>query len=324
MHLDILSAMALLLRESDVQHLIQMEPILAAVESAMRDLGLGKAENQPRRRVQPPGCSLSVMFAAYPEAGFFGLKSYSVAAGQARFLVILYELDGRIAALIEADLLGAYRTGAATGVAARTLLSPGLKQVAVIGTGWQAATQVHAIRSAIQVGELRVFSRSADRRQAFASEAAEWIGVNVVAADSAEAAVRDADLVVTMTTSEQPVIDSQWVKDGALVVGAGSNFSNRAELPADLFARCAAVVVDQLETARLESGDLIHAEQAGSFSWDRALELGPVLAGRAQVPRGQTMVFESHGLALWDVAAGAVILQRARRNRVGEEIPLFD
>jgi ornithine cyclodeaminase/alanine dehydrogenase-like protein (mu-crystallin family) len=315
--------MALLLREADVQSVIQMEPIVAAVEAAMRDLGNGKAQNQPRRRVQPPGGSLSVMFASHPGAGFCGLKSYSVVDGKARFLVVLYELDGRVSALIEANLLGAYRTGAATAVAARNLLPPGPKQVAVIGTGWQATTQVHAIRTALEVVELRVFSRDPERRRMFATEASEWMDIRVLAADTAEAAVRGADLVVTMTTSAAPVLEAAWVKPGALVVGAGSNLPARAEVPPDVVGACSLIVVDQMETARLESGDLIQAERAGAFSWDRAVELGAVLADKVSVPRGETMLFESHGLALWDVAAGAVVLERARRRRVGDEVDLL-
>jgi ornithine cyclodeaminase/alanine dehydrogenase-like protein (mu-crystallin family) len=321
-HLDILSAMALLLREGDVQSLIQMEAIIPAVDAAMRDLANGIAQNQPRRRVHPPNGSLSVMFASHPSAGFTGVKSYSVAGGKARFLVTLYDLEGNVAALIEADLMGAYRTGAATAVAARALLPAGPKQVAVIGTGWQAATQLHALRSGIKVAELQVYGRDAERRASFAAEAAEWLDLPATAAGSVEQAVAGADLVVTMTTSATPVLEAEWIKPGALVVGAGSNFANRAELPPDLVERAGLVVVDQLETARLESGDLLQAIQAGSFEWSRAVELGAVMIGAAETRPGETTIFESHGLALWDVAAGAVVLQRALRHRVGEEVRL--
>jgi alanine dehydrogenase len=314
MHLAILSAVALLLREADVERLVDMGTVMEAVEASLVALGTGKAENQPRRRLFPPGGVLNVMFASWPEIGLTGLKSYTVASGGARFLVILYDLEGAPQALIEADRLGAFRTGAATGVAARGLSPPGPKTVALFGTGWQARTQAQALRLALDIAELRVFGRDPEKRSRFAEE------FGGVPAPSAEAAVRDADVVVTMTTSAEPVLECAWVKPGAVVIGAGSNYPHRAELPADLVNSARAVIVDQRETARLESGDLL---QAG-YDVDRALELGAVLAGKAALPPGDgPVVAESHGLAIWDIAAGRTVLDAARREGLGEEIKLF-
>ena len=306
--------MALLLREADVGRLGDMSAVMDALEAAMTDLGNGEAQNQPRRRVFPPGGVLNVMFASWPGGGVSGLKAYTVGGGKARFLVVLYDLGGAPLALIEADRLGTFRTGAATGVAARRLAPPGPKTVAVIGAGWQARTQVAALRRALDIAELRVFSRTPERRERFAAE------VGGLAAASAEAAVRGADVVVTITNSASPVLEAGWVERGALVVGAGSNFPTRAELPAELVHAARAVVVDQLEAARLESGDLLCA----GYDLDRAVELGAVLAGKAALPDGEApLIFESHGLALWDVAAGKLVLDAARAQRVGEEVPLF-
>jgi alanine dehydrogenase len=306
--------MALLLREADVGRLADMSAVMDALEAAMTDLGNGEAQNQPRRRVFPPGGVLNVMFASWPGGGVSGLKAYTVAGGRARFLVVLYDLDGAPLALIEADRLGRFRTGAATGVAARRLAPPGLKTVAVIGAGWQARTQVAALRRALDIAELRVFSRTPEHRERFAAE------VGGLAAASAEAAVRDADVVVTITNSASPVLEAAWVEPGALVVGAGSNFPTRAELPPELVHTARAVVVDQLDAARLESGDLLCA----GYDLDRAVELGAFLAGKAALPDGEgPLIFESHGLALWDVAAGKLVLDAARAQSIGEEVALF-
>lgn len=306
--------MALLLREADVGRLGDMSAVMDALEAAMTDLGNGEAQNQPRRRVFPPGGVLNVMFASWPGGGVSGLKAYTVGGGKARFLVVLYDLGGAPLALIEADRLGTFRTGAATGVAARRLAPPGPKTVAVIGAGWQARTQVAALRRALDIAELRVFSRTPERRERFAAE------VGGLAAASAEAAVRGADVVVTITNSASPVLEAAWVEPGALVVGAGSNFPTRAELPAELVHAARAVVVDQLEAARLESGDLLCA----GYDLDRAVELGAVLAGKAALPDGEApLIFESHGLALWDVAAGKLVLDAARAQSIGEEVALF-
>jgi ornithine cyclodeaminase/alanine dehydrogenase-like protein (mu-crystallin family) len=290
----------------------------------MRELGEGKAQNEPRRRAFAPGALLNVMFAAYPGGGCMGLKAYSVSGGKARFLVTVFALDGTLSALIDADILGAYRTGAATAVAARALAPKGPVAVALIGSGHQARTQALALSRVLEISELRVFSRDQAHRESFAAERAAALGLKVVAAPSAEAAVRGAGVVVTMTTSTDPVLDAAWVAGPALVVGAGSNFANRSEIPAELVERAQTIVVDQLTTARLESGDLIAAHTAGKFDWERAVELGSVLAGgwKPPEPPGITL-FESHGLALWDLAAASTILPAAEAKGLGQVVEIF-
>lgn len=316
--------MTLVLREGDVQELIEMDDVIAAVEAAMKELGEGVAQNEPRRRAFAPGGLLNVMFASYPGGHCTGLKAYTVADGRARFLVLLFALDGSLQALIEADFMGSYRTGAATAVALKALGTTSPATVALIGTGWQAATQALAVSRVLEIKELRVFSRDYEKRSGFAREQEEFLGVKTVAAGSAELAVRGADVVITVTTSSSPVLDGAWIEPHATVVGAGSNFRNRAEIPADLVGRAGTIVVDQLAAAQLESGDLIAAKEAGLFDWDRAVELGAVVAGRWQKPAaGGITLFESHGLALWDLAAGSVVLAAAREHGLGEEVQLF-
>ncbi len=313
--------MTVILRESDVQDLIEMDDVIAAVENAMRELGEGEAQNEPRRRAFAPGGLLNVMFASYPGGRCTGLKAYTVSNGRVRFMVALFTLDGALDALVESDFMGAYRTGAATAVAARMLGAARPSTIALIGTGWQAATQALALSRVVEVEEMRVFSRNAERRAMFAEEQAEQLGIKTVDAPTAEAAVRGADVVVTCTTSHLPVIHGDWVEPHTLIAAVGSNFRNRAELPAELVERAQTVVVDQLATAELESGDLIQAAEAGKFDWRQAIELGAVVAGRWERPdRPGITLFESHGLALWDVAAASVVVQAARQRGAYEEI----
>jgi alanine dehydrogenase len=320
----ILPAVARILREADVERVLDMDAVIGAVTAAMRELAEGKAQNEPRRRAFAPGALLNVMFASYPGGDCMGLKVYSIAGGSVRFLVNVFGLDGSLRALIEADRMGAYRTGAASAVAAKALARPGAGVVALIGAGYQAERQALALSRVLQISELRVFSRDQARREAFAAERAATLGINVVAAPSAEAAVRAADVVIAMTTSSVPVLEADWVKSPALVIAAGSNFANRAELSPDLVARAQTIVVDQLATARIESGDLIQAHAAGKFEWERATELATVVAGgwKPADPPGIT-IFESHGLALWDMAAASVVLPAAIERGLGEEISLL-
>ncbi len=313
--------MALILRESDVQDLIEMDDVIDSVEAAMRELGEGEAQNVPRRRAFAPGGLLNGMFASYPGGKITGFKAYTVSDGRVRFLVAIFRLDGALEALIEADFMGAYRTGAATAVAARALADAGPSTVALIGTGWQASTQALALSKVLEISELRVFSRSPERRAVFAAEQEEQLGVHTVDSPTAEAAVRGADIVVTVTTSNTPVLEADWVEKHALVAAVGSNYRNRAEVPGELVARAQTVVVDQLEAAQLESGDLIQAREAGKFDWSEAVELGAVVAGRWERPeRPGITLFESHGMALWDLAAASVVVSAARRRGGYEEI----
>ena len=313
--------MALILRESDVQDLIEMDDVIESVEAAMRELGEGEAQNVPRRRAFAPGGLLNGMFASYPGGKITGFKAYTVSDGRVRFLVAIFRLDGALEALIEADFMGAYRTGAATAIAARALAGGGPSTVALIGTGWQASTQALALSKVLEISELRVFSRSPERRAVFAAEQEEQLGVRTVDSPTAEAAVRGADIVVTVTTSNKPVLEADWVEKHALVAAVGSNYRNRAEVPGELVARAQTVVVDQLEAAQLESGDLIQAHDSGKFDWSEAVELGAVVAGRWERPeRPGITLFESHGIALWDLAAASVVVSAARRRGGYEEI----
>ena len=178
--------MAVILREADVQSLIEMDEVIAAVQKSMKELGEGTAHNEPRRRAFVRGGLLNVMFASYPGGRCTGLKSYTVANGRVRFLVVTFELDGSLQALIEADFMGTYRTGAATAVAAKMLGTPKAAKVALIGAGWQAPTQALALSKVLDIKELRVFSRSAARREAFAREQADQLGIETSAAPSLE------------------------------------------------------------------------------------------------------------------------------------------
>ena len=320
----ILPAVTLILREADIRQVIDMDAVIGAVEKSMRELGEGTAQNEPRRRAFAPGGLLNVMFASFPGGGCTGLKAYTVAAGKVRFLVATFALDGSLQALIEADYMGSYRTGAASAVAAKALRPRKPVTVAIIGTGYQAARQALALSRVCEIRELRVFGRDPKRRAEFANERQASLGLHVVAAATAEAAVRGADIVVTMTTSAEPVLMAEWVEPHALVIAAGSNFPNRTEVPADLVGRATTVVADQMAAAQLESGDLIQAHAAGSFDWERATELGSVLAGKYRLPEepGITL-FESQGLAIWDLAAASVVLPAAREKGLGQEVDFF-
>jgi len=158
-------------------------------------------------------------------------------------------------------------------VAAKALRPKSPVIVAIIGTGYQAHTQVLALSRVCEIQELRAYGRDPHRRAAFVSGPSGGArlarrGLGISRSRGARRGHRgrhDDELAA--------VLEADWVAPHALVIAAGSNFPNRVEIPAELVARARSVVVDQLATARLESGDLIQAHAAGKFDWERATEL---------------------------------------------------
>jgi ornithine cyclodeaminase/alanine dehydrogenase len=271
----------------------------------------------PRRRFAVDGGSFAVMAAADRGLGVAGLKSYAVAGGRAEFVVCLFDLaDASLVATIAADRLGQVRTGAASGVAAKHLARPGAASLGLIGAGWQAESQLAAIRAAVpSIERVVVSSRTPERAAAFA----ERHGAEV-ADGPAEAGA--CDVVVTATSSRDPVLRGDWLSEGALVCAIGANVPTARELDSQVIARAALVCCDSLEDARLESGDLIEPVAAGQLDWLEVQELHSIVAG--ELPGRQrdddVIVFKSNGIAPWDVAAGAEALARARARGLGREL----
>jgi len=284
--------------ESDVQELLPIREAIRLMRLAFEALAQGRAINQPRRRlILESGSVLHSMAGAV--GNYFGTKFYSSNPRYgAHFYFFLY--DARTAqplAQMEANYLGQIRTGAASGYATDLLANPQAKTLAIIGSGFQARTQLAAIHAVRPIQNVRVWSRNEEKRRKFAEEC------SVTATDSAEEAVRGADIVVTATNSKDPVLESSWIGAGTLVNAMGSNVANRRELPIDLMERAGLVAVDSLEQARIEAGDLILAE-----SWKNVVELQSVKAHYD--PKGVT-IFKSIGVGVEDVAAGAFIYERA-------------
>lgn len=309
------------LTEEDVRLLLPMKDAVAAVRESFLALAGGGAENQPRRRLFiPAGSVLHQMSARF--GGYFGTKVYAtnVKRGALAFHVLLYEAaTAEPLALLEANALGQIRTGAATGVATQLLAVDGPVRVGMIGSGFQAWTQLEAVAAVREIAEARVWSRSEEKRSRFAKEAGRAFGISVKASASAEEAIGGAEVVVTATYAKDPVIEDGWVHPQALVNAAGSNQANRREVPADLVRRAALIAVDSLEQARIEAGDLLLAAPPESWGSMGVVEIGELMTGEFQRPQGVVM-FESLGLAVQDIAVAGIVYERARAAGAGREI----
>ncbi|MBX5464422.1 MAG: ornithine cyclodeaminase family protein [Clostridia bacterium] len=315
--------MAIYLTEREVTEILTMEDALQAVEEAFRAKAERRADHRSRERLRGDGTVLSVMPASLPDGGVMGLKAYASGGGGSQFVVLLFDArSAELLAVLEADRLGQMRTGAASGLATRLMARPEADQLAVLGAGWQARSQVEAVLAVRPIRMVRIYSPSADRRERMAAEVRERHGVEAVAEESAEAAVRGADVVVTATTAVDPVLLGRWLKPGAHVNAVGSNRADHAEVDAEALERAAVVAVDDLEQARREAGDFLRAFGPDGDGWKRVVELADILAGRASGrPSAEAVtLFESLGLGLEDVATAARVYRKATALGAGRRL----
>jgi alanine dehydrogenase len=312
-----LAAVPLYLREAEVDELLSPADAVSAVEACFERLGRGAVENRPRFRLRLDEGLLHVMAAADLELGVAGLKSYAGFRSGARFVVALFAADRpELIALVEADRLGQLRTGAASAVGAKYLAREGARTLGIIGTGWQAESQVACIRAALpQIERVVAYSRNEERLRDFCrrleAEPAEYNR------DAAE-----QDVVVTITNSRDPVLRGEWLHPGALVCAAGANRIEARELDNGVLERAAFVCCDSKEQARVEAGDLVEPVERGALDWLEVHELGAVVCGETpgRQQEEDIVVFKSLGIAAEDLAVGSLVLERARERGLGVEL----
>lgn len=298
---------------AEVQAVLDVPTTTDWLERALADLGERRAASTVRVRAEAPAGMASALAAAWPDGGVTGGKVYATKDGVFTFLVAVFDLDGRLLAVMEGDTLTRIRTAAGTGVAVRHLVSRPPEVVTVIGTGRQCRQHVELIRAELpDVTEVRVVGRRAGPRDAVVRAALE-AGLPAVGLADPAVAVRDAGLVITVTSAREPLFPADALAAGALVCALGATKHDQREIGADTVARAGPVVVDSLEGSRVECGDLIAAAKTGVFLWDDALELAEVVAHPDLVAGrddGAVVLFESQGMALQDVVAAAIVVDQ--------------
>ena len=298
--------MPLYVTEAEVAELLTPTDARAAVHASFERLARGVVDNPSRVRAELPGGVFAVMPCVDRELGYAGLKTYTWLPGGTPFLVVLFSIErAQLAAIVEADLLGQRRTAAASAVAAQLLAREEAATLGVIGYGRQAASHVVALREALpSLERVLVFGPNAERIAAFCTEH----GCEA-AEDYREAAA--CDVVVTATTSKDPVLRGEWLREGALVLAIGANDPKLRELDNVVLERATFVCTDSRAQAQDEAGDLIGPVGTGVLDWLEVYELQDVVTG--ELPgRGSDddiVLFKSNGLAAWDLAAAARVVE---------------
>jgi alanine dehydrogenase len=319
--------MPLLLTEADVKAILTMPLALELVEESFLRLASGTAVSHSRQRLRLAEKGfLHYMAASDSAGGYLGLKIYTVSSSGARFLVPLFSgHSGELVALIEANYLGQARTGAASGVATRAMARADARTAGIVGTGLQARTQLEAVALARKLERVRAFGRDPGRREIFARDMTARIGVPVTPVGSAEEAVRGADIVVTATTSTNPVVEGRWVESGAHINAIGVNFANKREIDSETVRRAEVIAVDSVEQSKIEAGDLILAFGDDLQRWTAVCELSDILSGKTtgRTNRDQITMFKSNGIAIEDIVVAGRIYELARERGMGRDVPMF-
>ena len=319
--------MTLHINEAEVRQLLTMPMAIAAVEEVSRKQAEGSVVFHPRRRFEFPDHGFFHYMAAMDTAaGYVAMKQYTYVKGKLCFLVPLYSVaTGELLALIEANTLGQLRTGAASGVATKYLARRLAKVAAILGTGSQARTQLEAIHNVRMLDSAYVYGRDPKRRNQFCEEMSERLGINVYPMESASAAVRNAEIICTATTSSRPVLNGKDLALGVHVNAIGANHAHKQELDEAAVDKANLIFVDSLAQSQQEAGDLIVPFAKQAQRWTAVHELAELVAGKVagRTKDSQITLFKSNGIAAWDLAVAAKVYQLAKEKGLGRELPMF-
>ena len=320
----------LVLTHADVEQLLAMETCIEVMSEALAALARGDL-SQPLRSVYVPPRATGAMawMPAYRsgEGAVYAMKILCVIPdnpsrgldGHQGAVVLMDGVTGELRALMNAAAVTAIRTAAVSAVATRLLAREDARELAIIGAGVQARWHLDAILRVRPIERVRIASRTLDSAQRFVERMRPQVRCALEAVESAEAAVRDAGIVVTATTALEPVLERAWLVPGTHVNAVGASRPPNREIDTATWS-AAAVFVDRRESVEHEAADYRRALEEGGIMPDHIrAEIGEVLLGRAsgRTSSDEVTLFRSLGLAVEDLATAQHLLQRARASGTG-------
>ncbi|MEQ8194397.1 MAG: ornithine cyclodeaminase family protein [Rhodospirillales bacterium] len=321
--------MAVFLSEADILSLVTMKDAIEAVSDVFKIRGEGAVINPPRQQIDIPEGYLRLTSAIVSPLKKIAVKvssSMVFASESGRVLLLVDSETGRVDAIIEVFHLGALRTAAASGVATGLLARKDADTVGIFGTGRQAKTQLAAVAAVRPIKRILATGRNPERLAAFCAEMTDTLHLPVTAAESPDA-LYDCSILVAATTSKTPVLFGEKLKPGTHINAIGANRLERQEIDDAVIKRCALVTVDNKEQSTKESAALLRAVENGTLAWDDVLELGDCMTAdggkhlaATRTPEAITL-YNSHGVAMEDVALAKKAYELALENGVGLEVP---
>jgi len=320
----------LILSHAEVEQLLPMSECISAMEDAFTALARGEAHQPLRTIFRPPEVkgvmAMMPTFCARPSP-LFGLKAICVFPGNAAISkdahqggVMLFDGNtGEPLALVNASAITAIRTAAVSGLATRLLAREAAGDLAIIGAGVQARPHLIAMNCVRPLRRVRIASHSFVSAQTFANEMQPHCAILIEPVETAAAAVRGADIIVTATTSRDPVLNREWISSGAHINAIGT-YSPKAREVDTATIVAATMFVDRRESALNEAGDYLIPANEGAIGPEHIrADLGEVLTGvhPGRTSPGEITLFKSLGLAIEDLAAAALVYQKAREANAG-------
>ena len=296
-----------IINHSIVTELISMELAYDSVESVMKMQSDGSVYLKPRT-TKSFGDSklLADMTASIPEMNVFGIKHYTVNDGKYFYYIYLYDYqDKNLLAILEAEEIGRYRTAAVTSLAINKLRTKEMNNLAIIGTGFQAHQQLKSvITSNADFNKIYIFSPNQSRRTKFVRDFQKLFAKQeFVNCESMEDALINSDVIITATNSAKPVINYNYLKDQYLIVGMGAATPYYIEIDEETIANCNLVIADDIDQAKLESGDLLNPVSKGLLQWEDVIYFSDIFKSHFKLSENKNKIFfKSLGIATWDVS----------------------
>ena len=296
-----------IINHSIVTELISMELAYDSVASVMKMQSDGSVYLKPRT-TKSFGDSklLADMTASIPEMNVFGIKHYVVNDGKYFYYIYLYDFqDKNLLAILEAEEIGRYRTAAVTSLAINKLRTKEMNNLAIIGTGFQAQQQLKSvITSNEDFNKIYIFSPNQSRRTKFVRDFQKLFAKQeFVNCESMEDALINSDVIITATNSAKPVINYNYLKDQYLIIGMGAATPYYIEIDEETIANCNLIISDDIDQAKLESGDLLNPASKGLLQWKDVIYFSDIFKSHFKLSENKNKIFfKSLGIATWDVS----------------------
>lgn len=317
--------MVLYLGEDDVRQILTMEDAVTVLEETFRQQGLGNIINHPRQRIRTSTSMLHYLAGALPHLGVMGYKAYTSYRGGVKFRVFLHDIEtGELLSIMDGNYMGMMRTGAVSGVATKHMAPSEMSRVGIYGAGWQARGQLLGVTAVRNVSRINVYSRNTENRVGFCRDMEEKLGIEVVPVEVPEEVMKDADCVITATSSFEPVFRSEWLRKGMHLNAIGGNFLFKREIDEKTIRSAGVIAVESVEQCRLEAGEFLPLVEKGRLQWSDLAELGDIVSGKVNGRRAEEDItlFKSVGIAVEDIAVAAHIYKIASGSGTGRMLDM--
>ncbi|MER3447692.1 MAG: ornithine cyclodeaminase [Candidatus Dadabacteria bacterium] len=317
--------MVLFLGEEEIEQILSMDDAIRVIEETFRQQGLGNVINHPRLRIRTEKSMLHYLAGAVPHMKVMGYKAYTSYKGGVKFRVFLHSIEtGELLSIMDGNFMGMIRTGATTGVATKYMSRADSDVVGIFGTGWQAKGQVMGVASVRKIGRIKAYSRNADKRESFCKEIEWFLGIETVSVDKPEDVVDESDIVITSTTSAEPVFKGEWLQEGVHINAIGGNFLFKREIDETTVKRSSIIVVESKDQSKIEAGEFLPLIEKGRLQWDGIHELGEVVTGKIKGRKKDEDItlFKSLGVAIEDIAVAAHIYEIAKSKGIGQRLEI--